>query len=63
MNKSGFVLFSQNLVNGLASVFKSLISGRRGQLENEGVRACVCVYLNYWGVMQKFNISTRHGKI
>lgn len=43
MNKSGFVLFSQNLVNGLASVFKSLISGRRGQLENEGVRACVCV--------------------
>lgn len=60
MNKSGFVLLSQNLVNGLASMLNSLISGG-GQLENEDGRGCVC--LNYWGVIQKFNISTRHRKI
>lgn len=61
MNKSGFVLLSQNLVNGLASTLNSVIGGG-GQLENEdGRRVCVC--LNYWGVMQKFNISTRHRNI
>lgn len=43
MNKSGFVLLSQNLVNELASALNSLISGGGGQLENEDGRGCVCV--------------------